>query len=85
MILQQLSNVKMQIKSLQLMLLPLQRWVFWKLKLTQNGMQLTLVGLNGRAGQIVSLMTVSIIWDQEPGEDFVIITRQAYIYNRMYI
>ena len=43
----------------------------------QNGMQLTLVGLNGRAGLIVSLMTVSIIWDQEPGEDFVIITRQA--------
>ena len=47
----------------------------------RNGMQLTLDGHNGRAGQIVSLMTVSIIWDQEPGEDSVIITRQVYIYN----
>ena len=43
----------------------------------QNWVQPTLDGLNGHAGPTVSLMTVSITWDQEQEDDFVITTRQV--------
>ena len=43
----------------------------------QNWVQPTLDGLNGHAGPTVSLMTVSIIWDQEREDGFVITTRQV--------
>ena len=79
MITQPFSNVTMQIKLLQSMLLHLQQWVYWKSKLMRNWVPPTLDGLNGHAGLTVSLMTVSSIWDQELENDFVIITRHEKV------